>query len=197
MKAWILAAVIAASAAGPDKVYRWTGPDGSVRASNSLSAIPEAYRATAVEMNVVNISQAAAGAERPGFARGTATIGFPPSARRIEARALFNGKASRMAVMDTGSDMVVITTKLARALGYDISRLRKTWVATSSGRIQVPVVTLRNIKVGGAEAFGVQAVVMDFEGRGPVSALMGMNFLSLFVFEIDSGGGTMTLAALD
>ncbi|MDH5637302.1 MAG: retroviral-like aspartic protease family protein [Nitrospinota bacterium] len=195
MRTWILATLIAASASGQSTVYRWTGPDGSVRASNSLAAIPEGYRSSAVEMKVVNIRQEHVEHEPKGFAKGKATIGFTPSGRRIEAQAIFNGRASRMAIMDTGSDMVAITTKLARALGYDTAKSRKTWVTTSSGRVQVPVVLLKNVKVGGAEAFGVQAVVMDFEGRGPVSALMGMNFLSLFVFEIDSGGGTMTLVA--
>ncbi|MDH5509285.1 MAG: retroviral-like aspartic protease family protein [Nitrospinota bacterium] len=195
MKTWILAAVIAASTSGQGTVYRWTGPDGSVRASNSLSAIPEGYRSSAVEMKVVSITQGHLEPVQKGFAKGRATIGFTPSGRGLEARAIFNGRASRMAIMDTGSDMVAITTKLARALGYDTAKSRKTWVATSSGRVQVPVVLLEKVKVGGAEAFGVQAVVMDFEGRGPVSALMGMNFLSLFVFEIDSGSGTMTLVA--
>jgi len=195
VKVLVLLAMIAAATAGHDKVYRWTDGQGAVRASNSLAAIPEMYRSSAVEMRVENIYQTPQRQQRGATARGRATIEFEPSDGQMRAMARFDGKASRMAIIDTGSDLVAITTKLARALGHDIAKCPKTWIATGAGRTQVPVVTLRSVKVGGAEALGVQAVVMDFQGRGSVSAIVGMSYLSLFVFEIDSGAGIMTLSA--
>jgi hypothetical protein len=35
------------------------------------------------------------------------------------------------------------------------------------------------------------AAIMDFPGRGPVSAIIGMNFLSLFRFEINMREGVI------
>ncbi|MDH4184887.1 MAG: retroviral-like aspartic protease family protein [Nitrospinota bacterium] len=195
MQALIIAAILMAGAADDAKVYRWTDAAGNVRAAGSLAAVPEPFRDAAVEMKVTQAEHTSIQHDPPAESVGQARISFPPGAGRIVAQAAFDGKASRMALVDTGSDLVAITTKLARALGYDLSKSRKTWIATSSGRTQVPIIRLNRLEVGGAMAKGVTAVVMDFEGRGAVSAVLGMSFLSAFVFEIDSGAGSMTLTA--
>ncbi len=81
--------------------------------------------------------------------------------------------------------MTIITTKLARALGYDIKNARIGRFKTPGGFLTAPVVKLDLMQVGPATVKNVSAVVFDFKWRGPVSVIIGMNFLSRFVFEID------------
>jgi len=125
----------------------------------------------------------------------SARIRFDPAGEHIEAPALFDGKASRAVIIDTGSDMVAITTKLARALGYHPATSPRVAVSTSSGGARVPLIRLKSLRVGNAELRDVQAVVMDFAGRGRVSAVVGMSFLSSFTLEVDASAGTLSLSA--
>ena len=195
MKMTIIAAAMASLMASQGVVYRWTDDTGVTRASTSLAAIPEKHRQSAVEMKVVNVDDNSVEAMSTPKGYGAAEISFRPGAERTEAMAVFNGRAERMAIVDTGAGIMAITRKLARALGYKPENLPRSWIITSAGKLKVPMVTLDSVRIGGAEARKVRAAVIDFEGRGPVSAVIGMSFLSAFVMEVDSMAGAMTLSS--
>lgn len=175
-------------------VYKWTDAKGAIHISNSFKAIPQPYREHARKIKLISVNYPKVG-KMAGFAEasGTARVNFNPSRRGIIVPAVFNGVVKRDVLVDTGSEWVTITTKLAKALGYDTGKSRKTWFQTQSGPVQAPVVELDRLAIGGAEVKGFKAAVIDFEGRGPVSAVVGMNFLSAFVFEIDTYNGNLIL----
>jgi len=186
----------APAVAASDYVYKWIDDDGVVRLSGSLEAAPEKYRASARR-----IASETAGAEtiepppRAIGAHGKTTARLVDSVSGLAVTAVFDATVTRDAIIDTGSEWVTITTKLARALGYDPAGAARRWVRTSAGPALVPVVTLKSVHIGAAGAEMVRAAVIDFEARGPVSAALGMNFLSVFVFEIDPAHGTFSLYA--
>lgn len=195
LAALFITAALAAPAALADEpaAFRWKDDAGAVHITSDPAGIPSRYREKAVPMRVYTVTGAEESAPRPpGTVRGgRAAVTFDPSGERIGVEAVFDGKVSRRAWMDTGSGPVIITTKLATALGHDIGAAPKEMFSYPGGSGSAPVVTLKSVRVGGAEARDVPAVVMDFDGRGPVSAVIGMGFLSRFSFEVDTARGEM------
>ncbi len=177
-------------------VYRWTDGNGAVHISNRLSDAPEKYRASAKPMEMVVIDS-----QEPDQVKGSAKlvggskIAFDTKKEGIVSLARFNGLTERNAILDTGSGWAIITTKLAIALGYDLENARKSRFKVFGGSVSAPVVSLKSLQVGPAFVSNVSAAVIDFEGRGPVSAIIGMNFLSRFVFEIDHSKGEVEFKA--
>ena len=175
-------------------VYRFSDEYGNQRVSGSLKSIPKRYRAGAKKMKVIDTSGAVKTEKPFRKAYGSANVKFTIIEDRIIVPALFNGKIGRSAVIDTGSEWIVISSKLAGALGYNINGVKRRWVRSSGGAIRAPVIRLANVRVGDAVVSGLKAVIMDFEGRESASAIIGMNFLSAFTIKIDMSGKIMTLA---
>ena len=183
-----------ASSGTYDYVYRWTDANGSVRVTNNLSSVPENKRGDAQPMRVFTIESVdetnAVG--QVELVQNSNTVLFSETASGIVTSSLINGAARRDAIVDTGSEIAVITTKLAKALGYDIKTAREGRFRTPGGFVNAPVVELESIKIGSAKVKNVPAAVIDFKERGPVSAIIGMNFLSRFIFEIDYASKKIT-----
>lgn len=174
-------------------VWRWMDESGSVHISGSLEDVPANRRASAVPMKYSTVAESApeAVAPRPAPLEKERIVRFDPSGGMVAAQVILNDAVERGAWIDTGSELTVITTKLALALGLDMKGAEKRVFHTQSGRVSAPVVMLKSVKVGPANASDVMAAIMDFPGRGPVSAVIGMNFLSLFRFEINMGEGVI------
>ncbi|MGK7344652.1 MAG: retropepsin-like aspartic protease family protein [Candidatus Nitrospinota bacterium M3_3B_026] len=196
---FIMAALaLPASAGEAPAAWRWKDDAGAVHITGDPAKIPPRYRDKASPMRVHTVTGAEESAPRPpGAVRGgRAAVAFDPSGERIGVEAAFDGGISRRAWVDTGSGPVIITTKLATALGYDTGGAAKKRFSYPGGSGSAPVVTLKSVRVGGAEARDIPAVVMDFDGRGPVSAVIGMSFLSRFSFEVDTARGEMVFHPL-
>ncbi len=189
-----LAIVLSGSASAENSfVYRWEDDIHAIHITNRLEGVPEKYRKAATRMKTVTI-KSVDNAPQPGAAHVDRfeEISFDKSKTAVIVSAVIDQKVTRNAVIDTGSSWVVITTKFARALGLDITKLRKGRFRVFGGRVNAPVARLQSLRVGPAMAKNVDAAIIDFEGRGEVSAIIGMNFLSRFVFEIDKSRGTLT-----
>jgi len=186
MNMWILLFPALLLGADEAKVYRWVDAAGGVYISNTLKGVPERYRIHATPMKL-EIAR-----ENPGPGkRPVPKLAMPDQIpfslpKRLAVKADFNTNVKRDALLDSGSEITIITTKLASALNIKLSKARSETLLTPSGRVTVPVVVLDNVKIGNAEVSNIEAAVMDFAGRGEVSAVIGMNFLSRFVFEINS-----------
>lgn len=175
-------------------VFKWTDVYGSIHLSNSFKSIPVKYRGQAKKIRLINIENTEVNALKIFTgSSGSAKVDFDPAKSKVIVTAIFNGVVKRDIIIDTGSEWVTITTKLARALGYDFRKARKTWFQTQSGPVMAPVVKLDRMTIGNAQVTGLKAAVVDFDGRGAVSAVAGMNFLSAFVFEIDKYNGELIL----
>ncbi|VAX19419.1 hypothetical protein MNBD_NITROSPINAE03-654 [hydrothermal vent metagenome] len=187
---------VAGEATDNSFVYRWADQKGSVHISNSLKSVPGQYLKNVKKIKRIDISSSKKSKESIfSTATGEARINFSSDGDSMIAPAVFNGSVKRNVLIDTGSELVTITTKLARALGYDYENVRKAWFQTQSGPILAPVIKIERLAIGHAQVTGLRAAVIDFKGRGPVSAVAGMNFLSAFIFEIDTQNRSLTLTS--
>ena len=88
--------------------------------------------------------------------------------------ARINGRQVQVLV-DTGANVVAMSSAHAKALGIDYSTGIPSKVETASGVIPAHVVTLRSVSVGGILVNNVRASVV--EGDFPATILLGMTYL--------------------
>jgi aspartyl protease family protein len=98
-----------------------------------------------------------------------------------------NGQPLRFLV-DTGATMVAIPATDARRMGIDYRKGIQGQTHTAGGVVSVYRITLDSVRLGGIEASGVEAVVIE---EGLDVALLGMSFLSRL--DMRQEGRTMTL----
>ena len=88
--------------------------------------------------------------------------------------ASINGRQVQVLV-DTGANVVAISSTQARVLGIDYSAGTPSKVETASGIIPAHIVILRSVSVGGILVNNVRASVV--EGDFPATILLGMTYL--------------------
>jgi clan AA aspartic protease (TIGR02281 family) len=80
-------------------------------------------------------------------------------------------------LVDTGASYTVITPQMAHSLGVDLSDNPQTVpVTTANGTVEAPLVTLKQVSLGGMRVENVQAVVADLGDAPQLSGLLGMSF---------------------
>jgi clan AA aspartic protease (TIGR02281 family) len=117
--------------------------------------------------------------------RGTAVL--------IPGRA--NGQLIGYFILDTGATFTTVSRAAADRLGVFVggSSVR---LATANGAIQVPLVLLDELEVGGAIAHHVAAVVHDLPSLPTnVVGLLGLSFLDRFRVSLNLSSGVLTLEA--
>ncbi|MFQ6084838.1 MAG: TIGR02281 family clan AA aspartic protease [Candidatus Bathyarchaeia archaeon] len=105
------------------------------------------------------------------------------------------------AVLDTGSMYSLIPREDAVQLGYTTlydplqPQLGGEGALTVTGSyiIEVPVVTLKEVRLGGLKAENVKAVVWDLPEPSGADVLLGINFLKNFKTTLDYKKGTLTI----
>lgn len=98
--------------------------------------------------------------------------------------ALINGRRTRVMV-DTGANIVAISSDHAGALGIDYADGERATVETASGVANAYRVTLRSVDVGGIRVDNVAASVV--EGGYPSTVLLGMSYLRHVSLKEDNG----------
>jgi predicted aspartyl protease len=183
----LAAVVVAAGAAAAEAtVWRYTDADGAVHIVADERAIPPASVGSARPVPLTAITAATPAPPAVFRLNAPVEVPFALSHGKPVVETLFDGRVTRPALIDTGSQVTTITTKLALALGVDLTSARIGRFATPSGSIAAPMVTVGRIGWGGgASAERVTAAVVDYPGKEAYSALIGMNALAGFVFEID------------
>ena len=102
----------------------------------------------------------------------------------VEAR--LNGRFSGVFLLDTGASYCVITPATARRLGLDREdATRAITLATPTGEIEAPLMTLKSIEVANARAGQVSVVVYPAVEE-PLAGILGLSFLSQFEFAVDA-----------
>ncbi|WP_372778303.1 TIGR02281 family clan AA aspartic protease [Litorivivens sp.] len=86
-----------------------------------------------------------------------------------------NGR-SIAALVDTGANLMALSSRHATQLGIDFKKGERAAVSTASGIAPSYRVTLRSVSVGGIVANNVPAVVI--EGNFPQVVLLGMSYLT-------------------
>jgi aspartyl protease family protein len=96
------------------------------------------------------------------------------AALQYQTTASINGRQVTVMV-DTGANVVAMSSRQASALGVNYDTGTPTTVETASGLAQAWLVTLASVNVGGIQVDNVQASVV--EGDFPATILLGMTFL--------------------
>ena len=108
---------------------------------------------------------------------------------QYQTTAHINGRKVQVLV-DTGANVVAMSSVHAKSLGIDYSKGISSKVETASGLINAHVITLRSVSVGGIKVDGVRASVV--EGKFPGTILLGMTYLQHV--EIQESNGVLSLS---
>ena len=102
---------------------------------------------------------------------------------------LINGR-TMPALVDTGANLVALSSKHAQALSIDYQTGFQSQVETASGMVGAWLITLRSVSVGGIRVENVQATVVD--GSFPTTILLGMSYLKHV--EMKENNGVLSLS---
>ncbi|MGH1542446.1 MAG: retropepsin-like aspartic protease family protein [Arenicella sp.] len=94
-------------------------------------------------------------------------------------------------VVDTGANLVVISSELAEQLDIDYKQAPRSIATTAAGRSQFYAITIPTMSVDGIEVDSVQAGVI--EGTFPEVPLLGTSVLERFLMQRDGEIMQLTL----
>ena len=101
--------------------------------------------------------------------------------------ALLNRKVKTELIVDTGATDTVISANLAKKLGISLNRGQNVLYQVANGSsVSGKQINIKEVRVGGAKVYNVQAVVLDSGEMGNSPGLLGMSFLNNFVFKVDT-----------
>ena len=124
---------------------------------------------------------------------GKIVIRFRPGSRSIPVVARLGRDLDQRFVVDTGASLVTVPSSAARRLGIDISdSLPRRLFYSATGVKHAVEITLPSIELNGWAIENVRALVVDLPGQSDVG-LLGMNYLSNFRMDVNTGEGVMLL----
>lgn len=206
---WVVPLVIACVGLvvsfGYGQTYRWVDEKGTVHFSDDLSTIPDKYRE---EIETRKPVQETSSPEKEIKAKSSPAPEVLKDSEPEEAEVellkkgevwvtdvLLNGKIYRRLVVDSGSSFVLISPQTAKELGIVVDENTPVIpMTTVSGYILTPLVTLKSVQVGKAEAEDIEAVIYGLPSGG--GGLLGNSFLNKYRVTLDSVRGKMVLASM-
>ena len=118
----------------------------------------------------------------------------------VLADVTINDNAKASLYLDTGASLIVLTNKVGKSLGIDLSQeKRRVQMQTASGqKIEAIYVVLDTVKLQNSEAKNVEAAILpeDVPDGGFGDGLLGMSFLKNFNFKVDYNKGKLVLEKL-
>ncbi len=183
------------------EMYKWVDEKGVVHFTDDLTTIPEKYleqvetRKPPKETSTPKPQEES----KPSLPEKTkpegVTVDLVRSGEVSFAEVVLNDRIRQHFMVDTGASFTVISRKAAKELGITIDENTPFIpIATASSIIFNPLVTLKSVRVGGAEVENVDALVHDLPGGS--AGLLGNSFLSKFKVVLDPLDGKMTLYSL-
>jgi aspartyl protease family protein len=103
---------------------------------------------------------------------------------QYQTNATINGRSIQVLV-DTGANVVAMSSAHAQTLGLDYSAGIPSKVETASGMVNAHLVNLASVSVGGIQVRNVRATVV--EGNFPMTILLGMTYLEHVKMEENNG----------
>jgi clan AA aspartic protease (TIGR02281 family) len=143
---------------------------------------------TAENKAVINIPS------RKGVTQAIVPMDLQPKALFVTAH--INNRQDGHFILDTGATYMSISQEMAEELGIDLSRTEMVPITTANGKIEVPKVILKSVKVNGLEAKDVEATVMNFKKDASFSGLLGLSFINQFKLTIDPNKGQLLFEPL-
>jgi clan AA aspartic protease (TIGR02281 family) len=197
MHHWVIALLIAllhANGSSAD-IYRWTDETGKLHFTQSLEQVPARYRQQALGQRPAN----RAGSfqtydnsveQRALISARSHRISFERDGSLMRVDALVNDHQEVPFLIDTGASSVSIPAATAAQLGIVVGPdTPRTTVRTANGLMQVPLVRLDAVSLGGARVEGLMATVNPTMNIG----LLGGAFFNHFTYAVDPAASVITL----
>ena len=107
---------------------------------------------------------------------------------------LLNRKVREDLIVDTGATDTVISSSLAKKIGISATKGKNVLCQVADGKtVNGKQINIKEVRVGGAKVYNVQAIVLDSGEMGNSPGLLGMSFLNNFVFKVDTEKETLVL----
>jgi clan AA aspartic protease (TIGR02281 family) len=121
------------------------------------------------------------------MAAGKHTVKLTRRGNSLTTSVLLNRKVREDLVIDTGATDTVISSSLAKKIGISAAKGQNVLCQVADGRtVKGKQVNIKEVRVGGAKVYNVQAIVLDSGEIGNSPGLLGMSFLNNFVFKVDT-----------
>jgi len=172
---------------------------GAFRAAGAVAgaAGKAVYTTAKVTGKVVGVTAKAAGKTAVATGKGIRTVvnmATGKHAVRLTKRGnsfttdvLLNRKVKTELIVDTGATDTVISSGLAKKIGVPINRGQNVLCQVADGRtVNGKQINIKEVRVGGAKVYNVQAIVLDSGEMGNSPGLLGMSFLNNFIFKVDT-----------
>jgi len=181
------------------EMYKWVDEKGSVHFTDDLSNIPEKYREDAEtrkppeETSMPQPQEIPKSSQSPKVSEPEGIIVDLVQRGEVSTtEVVLNGRIKQNFIVDTGASFTVINWGAAKELGITIDENTPFLpIATASSVVFNPLVTLRSIRVGGAEVENVDVLIHDMPSDS--KGLLGNSFLNKFKVVLEPLNGKMTL----
>gem|GEM_PF-275110 len=155
------------------------------------------YTTAKVTGKVISVTANAAGKgvrTTVNMATGKHTVKLIKRGNSFAANVSLNRKINVELIVDTGATETIISSSIAKRIGVSFNKGQDVLYQVADGRtVSGKQVNIREVKVGGAKVYNVQAVVLDSGETGAGQGLLGMSFLNNFIFKIDTEKGLLVL----
>jgi clan AA aspartic protease (TIGR02281 family) len=170
-------------------MYRWVDAQGQVH----LTDTPPPSMRKQLDLKVYAPSAPSPTAQPQDIPTANATEAPTPAPAPggVVVNAELNRRLTVPLRLDTGAEVTVLTKRAAEALGMTALDQVPTYpFHTAGGVVNLPVTSLRSLRVGSAEARDVN-VAVDTKGQMPMG-LLGQSFLRRFKMTVDPHSGQVT-----
>jgi aspartyl protease family protein len=172
-------------------LFRWIDEKGVVHFTDNLHNIPEKHRAGASRIKAKEPPNEQRSSSSP---IGKTAVPLQTRGAIVAVSASVNDTLRLNLVIDTGATYTMISRSAAKSLGIDLeAKLPTVSFRTANGVIQAPIIALQSVEVGGMRVANLEAAVHDVFEDSAISGLLGLNFLSNFRMDIDTGKGVLVL----
>jgi CubicO group peptidase (beta-lactamase class C family) len=118
--------------------------------------------------------------------RGTVTVPLDELGHLQTVRALINGRGPYRLAIDTGSaDLLRVSARLAKALALPQIGVVRTGDPSGRNAIEVPVVRVGSVTIGGAAFTGIEASVGTQLGTLEPDGIIGLGLFSRVTVQLD------------
>ncbi len=174
------------TSAGENYIYRYTDHSGAVRFRTKQN-LPKKYISSAHRVTLVDIRKVRT-IRTKNEATAALVKAHPPKMTRrnglLFTSATFNGAVTKRVLIDTGSEHTIIGARLLALIDPQKTGAPKS-IKTVGGRESAIKIRLNKVSIGGAAVTKLDCLALDLDLPSGAGAIIGIDFMSRFVFEID------------
>ena len=170
-------------------IYKWKDENGKTHFTDNLSKIPPQYRKKDELKTMKGLPAESEDSVKLSFgekhSNSYAIPVKPYGDNHFIVEVQINGGVKANLMVDTGASMVVLSKRLGGILNVNNNQsLPSMSFDTAGGKVNSPLFVIDSLRVGNAEAYGIEASTNP-HFNGEVDGLLGMSFLGDFKVEID------------